>query len=84
MKRFIIACAALSLLVLAGCNSGPEKVAEKHFKKSIDSHSGLATESLKVTTVKADEKKAVVKVEASLKYSEELTLVNEDGKWVVK
>jgi uncharacterized protein YcfL len=84
MKRFIVLCAALSMVVLVGCKATPEKAAEKHFKKTVDAHSGITTENLKVTTLKADDKKAVVKVEASLKYAEELTLVNEDGKWVVK
>lgn len=84
MKRFIVLCTALSMVVLTGCKATPEKAAEKHFKSTIGSHSGVTTEDLNITTIKADDKKAVVKVEASLKYSKELTLVNEDGKWVVK
>jgi hypothetical protein len=85
MKKFVILMSAASLLIFAGCkNQTPEKAAEAHFKNSIKAAAGLKTETLKVTKVSEEGDKAVVNVCAELNYNEELNLVKEDGKWVVK
>ncbi|MCB9481461.1 MAG: hypothetical protein H6680_06545 [Desulfobacteraceae bacterium] len=85
MKKFVVLMSAASLMLFAGCQKQtPEKAAEAHFKNSIKAHSGLKTETLQVTKVSEEGDKAVVNVCAELKYNEELNLVKEDGKWVVK
>lgn len=84
MKRFMMILSVAGLLMFAGCKCTPEQAAEKHFKKTIKAHGNIATENLKITTIKADDKEALVKVEADLKYAQELKIVLENGKWVVK
>ncbi|MGE4520527.1 MAG: lipoprotein [Desulfobacteraceae bacterium] len=84
MKKFAILFAATSVLVLSGCSNTPEKAAEAHFKDTIKAHSGLMTEAVKITKVSEEGGEAVVNVSADLKYNEQLTLVKENGKWVVK
>jgi len=83
MKRFLICLSILSLFTFTGCKSTPEKAAEKYFKNSIKSEI-LNTTKLDIKTIKADENQAIVKIDASLKYSREITLVKKDGQWVVK
>jgi len=84
MKKFIILLSAASVMLLAGCNNTPEKAAEAHYKKTIKAHSGLKTEAVEVTKISEEGEEAVVNVSADLKYNEQLKLVKENGKWVVK
>jgi uncharacterized lipoprotein NlpE involved in copper resistance len=84
MKKFAIALSAASLLFLAGCTNTPEKAAESFFKDTIKAHSGLKTEKVQVVKVSEEGDKAVVNVCADLTYNEQLNLVKENGKWVVK
>jgi len=84
MKKFVILLSAASLMLVAGCTNSPEKAAEAHYKDTIKAHSGLKTEAVEVTKISQEGDTAVVNVSADLKYNEQLNLVKEKGKWVVK
>jgi uncharacterized protein YcfL len=84
LKRFIIILSIGCAVLLAGCSSTPEKAAEKHFKETMKNHSGITTNNLKVSKVSENGDEAVVKIEADLKYDEEITLIKEKMSWKIK
>lgn len=84
MKRFILILSIGCAVLLAGCSSTPEKAAENHFKETMKNHSGITTNNLKVTKVSENGDEAVIKLEADIKYDDEITLVKENRKWKIK
>ncbi|MGD9277606.1 MAG: hypothetical protein PVG37_03395 [Desulfobacterales bacterium] len=87
MKKIMYLFIILSVLMVFGCGKdSPEDVAKDYVKKQfkLDNAEKLDTSDLKYTVTEDPEaNNATVKVSGSIKYEEQIHLIQKKGKWVI-
>ena len=87
MKKMLCGVMVMVAIMLFGCSKpSPEEAAEEYVKKQFASDFGakLHTSNLAYKIVKEDEHNATVNVSGNIFYEEDLQLVMDGGKWVLR
>ncbi len=87
MKKMLCGVVVMVTIMLFGCSKpSPEEVAQEYVKKQFASDYGdkLHTSNLAYKIVKEDEHNATVNVSGNIFYEEDLQLVMDGGKWVLR
>jgi len=87
MKKMLCGVMVMVAIMLFGCSKlSPEEAAEEYVKKQFASDFGakLHTSNLAYKIVKEDEHNVTVNVSGNIFYEEDLQLVMDGGKWVLK
>ena len=87
MKKMLCGVMVMVAIMLFGCSApSPEEAAEEYVKKQFASDFGakLHTSNLAYKIVKEDEHNATVNVSGNIFYEEDLQLVMDGGKWVLR
>ncbi|MBW1751897.1 MAG: hypothetical protein JRJ46_02070 [Deltaproteobacteria bacterium] len=87
MKKMLCGAMVMVAIMLFGCSKpSPEEAAEEYVKKQFASDFGakLHTSNLAYKIVKEDEHNATVNVSGNIFYEEDIQLVMDGGKWVLR
>lgn len=87
MKKMLCGLMAIAAIMLFGCSKpSPEEVAKDYVKKQFTADYGvnLNTSTLAYKIVKEDENSATVNVSGNIYYEEDIKLVKDGKKWVLK
>jgi hypothetical protein len=87
MKKMLCGVMAIAAIMLFGCSKPtPEEVAKDYVKNQFAPAYGvkLNTSTLKYEIVKEDENSATVTVSGNIYYEEDIQLVKDDDKWILK
>jgi hypothetical protein len=87
MKKIFCGVMVMVAIMLFGCSKpSPEDAAKEYVKKQFASDFGvkLHTSTLAYKIVKEDENSATVNVSGNIVYEEDIQLVMDGGKWVLK
>ena len=87
MKKIFCGVMVMVAMMLFGCSKpSPEDAAKEYVKKQFASDFGvkLHTSTLAYKIVKEDENSATVNVSGNIVYEEDIQLVMDGGKWVLK
>ena len=87
MKKMLCGVMVIAAIMLFGCSKPtPEEVAKDYVKKQFASNRSvkLHTSTLAYKVVKEDENSATVSVSGNIFYEEDIKLVKDGKKWVLK
>jgi len=87
MKKMLCGVMVIAAIMLFGCSKpSPEEVAKDYVKKQFAADYGvkLNTSTLAYKIVKEDENSATVTVSGNIYYEEDIKLVKDGGKWMLK
>lgn len=87
MKKMLCGVMAIAAIMLFGCSKpSPEEVAKNYVKNQFAPAYGVNfnTSALTYKIVKEDENSATVAVSGNIYYEEDVQLVKDGGKWVLK
>ena len=87
MKKMLCGVLVIAAIMLFGCaKSTPEEVAKDYVKKQFasDRYAKLHTSTLTYKIVKEDENSATVTVSGNIYYEEDIKLVKDGKKWVLR
>ena len=87
MKKMFCGVMAIAAIMLFGCSKPtPEEVAKDYVKNQFAPAYSvkLNTSTLKYEIVKEDENSATVTVSGNIYYEEDIQLVKDDDKWILK
>ncbi len=87
MKKMLCGVMVIAAMMLFGCSKpSPEEAAEEYVKKQFASDFGakLHTSDLTYKIVKEDENNVTVNVSGNIFYEEDIQLVKDGNKWVLK
>ena len=87
MKKMFCGVMAIAAIMLFGCSKPtPEEVAKDYVKNQFAPAYGvkLNTSTLKYEIVKEGENSATVTVSGNIYYEEDIQLVKDDDKWILK
>ena len=87
MKKMLCGVMAIAAIMLFGCSKPtPEEVAKEYVKKQFTSDYGvkLNTSTLAYKIVKEDENNVTVTASGNIYYEEDIQLVKDGKKWVLK
>jgi len=87
MKKMLCGVMVIAVIMLFGCaKPTPEEVAKEYVKKQFTSDYGvkLHTSTLAYKIVKEDENNVTVNVSGNIFYEEDIQLVKDGDKWVLR
>ncbi len=87
MKKILCGVMVIAAIMLFGCSRpSPEEVAKEYVKKQFASDRSikLHTSTLTYKIVKEDENRVTVNVSGNIYYEEDIQLVKDGDKWVLK
>jgi hypothetical protein len=87
MKKMLCGVMVIAAIMLFGCSKPtPEEVAKDYVKKQFasDYNVKLHTSTLAYKIVKEDEDSATVNVSGNIYYEEDIQLVKDGDKWILK
>lgn len=87
MKKMLCGVMVIAAIMLFGCaKPSPEEVAKDYVKKQFTSNrsANLHTSTLAYKIIKEDENSATVNVSGNIYYEEDIQLVKDGGKWMLK
>jgi len=87
MKKMLCGVMVIAAIMLFGCaKPTPEEVAKEYVKKQFSSDYGvkLHTSTLAYKIVKEDENNVTVNVSGNIFYEEDIQLVKDGDKWVLR
>ena len=87
MKKMLCGVVVIAAIMLFGCSKpSPEEVAKEYVKKQFasDYNVKLHTSTLAYKIVKEDEHNVTVNVSGNIFYEEDIELVKDGSKWVIR